>query len=698
MTPVFVQVPCRRFRVLVKLGPPDGIGHLEALILRRLALATAPLADLASFFSLPESIVLDRVVALFRRGLVTLASGDSHLNVDPVVLRAMKNPADPATDWQRTLGLEGSISKEVELLREMVSGAVFARPKYDRTRLDFQLPPCLDLPPVGDIPKPVLLSAASSRLREEGAGFKKLRAFDVACVGGAESATTVATPEAYDFIVVEVVGSELDGEHPTFTVVGPPQVSRRVRDAIANGISALHERGLVDPLVTKLKAASSVDVETSSAATGDVEFLTASLRAVVVGMSTEATHNVFREGHERATMFARELDDQLSLEAAHEGRAELVVGARAHRRLLLDVLRERAEQQVVIACRRVDGLVQDAEMQDALTAAVARGVRVHLLWGEAKAKFADSFSALRALLELLAPNEQKVGGLFVSERPSGLSGSALACDLRQVCLGRHEWFDPRRGRDDVSVLLPSIAGPTDGARRGVPTAVIEAVQALRQACPEARFRRVIMADATLDGARTILGQRSLEQFPSAPMTVIPLAIGIWKNEWESWLAAAGETRDANRRTVMLVPRGGHRRLLVRAFEQARRRIVIMSPRLSDGLLGTAMEPHVRGALERGVKVTVGYTNILSRDDLTERLRDYRERGLQAIRMEPRGSFVVRDDDSIVSSFSFGGSDGERGLIEFGVVIRDTNLADHLAAMVSDGATDAPSADALDPSS
>ncbi|HTN91757.1 MAG TPA: hypothetical protein VL242_49150, partial [Sorangium sp.] len=206
MNPVLVQVPCRRFRVLVKLGPANGIGHIESLLLRRLGLGPATLQEVAELFSLPESLVLDRIVMLFRRGLVMLQSGEQKLALGEAVRSAMGDPASPDAEWQKKLGLGGNSSKEVELYREMVSGAVFPRPRGDVTRWEHRLPPSLDLPAVDEIPKPVLLSAASSRLREERTGLKNLRVFDVACAGGPDAVSTSPTVEAYGTIVVEVLG------------------------------------------------------------------------------------------------------------------------------------------------------------------------------------------------------------------------------------------------------------------------------------------------------------------------------------------------------------------------------------------------------------------------------------------------------------------------------------------------------------
>lgn len=685
MNPVLVEVPCRRFKVVVKLGPAGGIGHLESLLLRRLGLGPATLTEVAGLFSLPEPLVLDRIVALFRVGLVVLEPGDQRLHLGPAAVRAMKDPEQPADGWQVELGLAGTTSKEVELLREMVSGTVFSRPVLDRTRWEHRLPPNLELPTVDDIPKPVLLSAASSRLREERTGMRNLRAFDVACVGGADAAMATATPETYDSIVVEVVGFNLGGDHPTFSVIGPPRIGRRVRDAIADGITMLHQRGLADALVAALTARGYEGGGVAPSVTeGDPDAMAASLRGLVDSVDLDVAPRYFGDLHDRAIALARDLDDQLNVEAAHEGRAELIVGAEAHRKLLLGALRDGAQHQVVIASPRVDGLAQDLEMRDALVDAVSRGVRVNLLWGEGRAKFADAFASLGDLLELLQPREQKVGGLFVSKRPSNLHASALAADLQQVCIGRFDWFGVAgAGRQAISVLLPSIAStvPSD-PRTKIPTAVVEVVQALRQTVPEANLRRVIVADTVLDGGRAIVRERSPMEFPTAPSQLSQIGVRIWKDDWGRWISDLLTMIRPGAQYVKLIPRGGHRRVLVRAFEQARRRIVVMSPRLGEGALGAALEPYVLRALDRGVDIVFSYREVVPRDDLTDRFRLFRERGLRALRCDLDGGFVVCDDRAIVSSFRFGDSDGERGFVEFGFDMRNHDLAEHLVRLAS----------------
>jgi len=691
MNPVLVQVPCRRFQVAVKLGPPDGIGRLESLLLRRLGLGAATVEEIATLFSLPESIVLDRIVGLLRRGLVTLQTdtGQQRLHLSDSVRAAMGEPEAPTPEWASKLGLPGPVTKEVTLYREMVSGTVFARPRRDDGRWEHRLPVTLDLCTVDEIPKPILLSAASSKLREERTGMKSLRAFDVVCTTGLQSPSTSGPVESFAYVVVEVVGSKLDEEQPLFSVVGPSTLSRRVRDAIADGIANLHQRRQVDELVRALSSRGGEGVEGTRAVEQDGAELAARLREHVAGVALDVSADMLEVRHMASVAIAQELDELLSSEAAYEGRAELVLDPSTVRARLLSALRKDAELQIVIATPNVSGLARDDEMQQALIEAVSRNVRVHLLWGGQHAKSADDIAPFGNLLELLRPGDQRVGGLFVSERPAGLHGSAFACDMRYVIVGSFDWFGGKRsGGRSVGAILPSILSKdVETPRTKVPTTVIETLQALQRACPEAALRRVISADPILDGGTTILRARSPMAFPSLPISTYALSVKVWKKEWESWLRDLESTQRSDVPTVRLIPRGGHRRQLVRAFEHARRRVVLMSPRLGDGALGAALEPYVTHALERGVEVSFAYRDVLPRDDLTRRLRMYREQGMQTKQTDIDASFVVCDDRAIVSSFLFGSSDGERGLLELGFDIRDAEIAAQLVELV--GSTSAP---------
>lgn len=688
MNPVLVQIPCRRFKVAVKLGPADGIGHIESLLLRRLGLGPASLEEVAALFSLPESLVLDRIVPLFRRGLVVLRADEQKLGLSEAVRRAMGDPASPEVDWQKKLGLAGSITKEVELFREMLSGAVFPRPRVDNTRFQYRLPPSLELPPVDEIPKPVLLSAASSRLREERTGMKNLRVFDVACTGGPDAGSTSATAEAFGSIVVEVLGFNLDEDHPIFSVIGPSTVGRRVRDAIADGISNLHQRGLATTLIDALRAQADTSAEEEPSVEHDPDRGIAVLNDLVNGVPFDVGSNLFEEHHENAVTMAREIDDIINSAAAYEGRAELLVGTAAHRRLLLNALRKDADLQVVVAAPRISGLARDQEMQEALVDAVSRGVLVHLIWGEPRTNTAEELAPLQDLIELLRPKQQSVGGLFISQYSAELHASAIACDLRRVLVGRFDPFGSRNSSSEaLGVVLPSISSDDErDPRSRVPTAVIETVQSLRQACPEAALRRVIRADTLLDGGRAILQEHSPLEYPAAPTEVSKLGIQIWRDDWNRWLRDLASVRRSDLRTVKPIPRGGHRRELVRVMEQAKRRIVLMSPRLGDGALGAALEPYVLRAFDRGVEITFCYRDILPREDLTERLARYRVRGLRTRPSNIDGSFVVCDDRALVGSFRYGSSDGERGALELGFDVRDPEFAERLVSLTSEAAT------------
>lgn len=683
MNPLIVQVPCRRFKVVVKLGPANGIGHIESLLLRRLGLGPATLQEVAALFSLPESLVLDRVVTLFRRGLVALHPGEQKLDLGEAVRSAMGDPASPDPDWQKKLGLGGNLSKEVELYREMVSGAVFPRPRGDITRWEYKLPPSLELSPVDEIPKPVLLSAASSRLREERTGMKNLRVFDVACAGGPDASSASPTTEAYGTIVVEVLGFNLDGDNPMFSVVGPSSVGRRVRDAIADGISNLYQRGLVGPLVDALCARAREGAAEAITIVHDPAIAAKMLTDLVNSVPVDATEGVLEERHESAITLAREIDDAVNSAAAYEGRAELLIGSSAHRQMLLEALRQDAQAQVIVAAPRISGLARDQEMQEALMEAVSRGVRVHMLWGTPQVNPTEELAPLHSLIELLRPKEQSVGGLFISDHPVNLGASAVACDLRRVLVGGFDWFSSNRWDSQaIAFVLPSIVSENErDSRSQVPTVVVEVVQALRQACPDAALRRVIMADTVLDGGRAILQERSPLEYPNPPTAGLAISVQIWKNEWSRWLRDLDSIQNINARTARLIPRGGHRRELVRALEQATRRLILVSTRLGDGALGAAIEPYIMGALNRGVELTFFYRDILPRQDLLDRLRRYQSRGLRLAQGDILGSFVISDSRALVGSFQFGSSDGERGALALGFDVRDVEFTERLIKLV-----------------
>ncbi len=543
-----------------------------SLFLRRLGLGAATIEEIASLSHFQsrsfwtESLGSCAVVWKF-------ANGDRRNDFTSRGCRAaMGDPGDPTPDWPSKLGVPAPVTKDVTLYREMVSGAVFAPQRRDNSRWEHGLPVGLDLCPIDEIPKPILLSAASSRLREERTGMKSLRAFDVVCSTGVRSALGPGPMESFAYVVVEVVGSKLDDEHPLFSVVGPPTLSRRVRDAIADGIASLHQRRLVDNLVKALATREGNFFEGAGVAELDAVELAARLREHVDGVAPNIAMEPLEQRHTTALDLAHELDELVNGEAAYEGRAELVLDASTARARLLSALREEAEFQIVIAAPDVSGLARDEEMKQAFIEAVSRDVRIHLLWGGQHGPFGGELDGVRSLLDLLRPSEQKTGGLFVSERSAGLHGSAFACDMRYVIVGNFDWFGGRRsGGRTIGAVLPSVLSTDVQAPRSrVPTTVIETLQALQRACPDAALRRVISADPILDGGSTMLRARSPMAFPSLPSSAWDLSVKVWKKEWDSWVRDLESTRHADMPTVRLIPRGAHRRYLVRAFEHARR--------------------------------------------------------------------------------------------------------------------------------
>ncbi|HTN86961.1 MAG TPA: hypothetical protein VL242_24855, partial [Sorangium sp.] len=454
----------------------------------------------------------------------------------------------------------------------------------------------------------------------------------------------------------------------------------RVRDAIADGISNLHHRGLIASLVDALRSRTRQDWVTAASTAHAPEVAIRQLAEVVTAVSLNATQGVLDERHESAVAMAREIDDMVNSAAAYEGRAELLVGTQAHRQLLLGALRTEAQSQVIIAAPRISDLSRDQEMQDALMEAVGRGIRVHILWGAIQENPTEELAPLRGLVELLRPSEQRTGGLYISDHPVKLGVSAVACDLQRVLVGGFDGFSASRWSSQaLAFVLPSIVSANErDPRSQVPTVVVEIVQALRQACPEATLRRVIMADTVLDGGRAILQERSPLEYPSPPTAGFNLSVQIWKDEWNRWLRDLESIQNAEARTVRLIPRGGHRRELVRALEQANDRLILVSTRLGDGALGAAIERHVMAALDRGVELTFLHRETLPRRDLIERLHRYHSRGLRSAHCDIAGSYVICDSRALVGSFQFGSSDGERGALDLGFDVRDADFTECLA--------------------
>lgn len=726
MNTVLVRIPCKRFGVRVTLGQSEGLSTFEAFALRLIAGGVSSVERLAAELTLPLGVVLDTCVDLLRAGYIFLDHSASAVKVTDVVLDEMGDPLAPSPGWTLRLAPAAAPnSSAYDLLQDLVSGAVFPSVAGLSSQGDALLAPeDLALGEVTDIQKPQLLAAAARLLkkvadkrderdpsRPSPLSRRGMRVTDVAIVGRGVGETTAASPAT---IVVEVARRRSEDERPNLVVVGPPELDGSVRRGLASRLMAMWDDGIArekgqffDRLAQRLTAAETIGAEAVGVQALDPAVATAEFVAAVKALDDIDLNpaGIVHERHQRLFELERRATAELNDGQALQAEISLVINAAEHHEQLLAALRE-AKNQVVLVSPWVGQIERNRRIQDALVEAVDRGVRVHLVWGvDRDAAFEAQFGpASQDLVQLLAPREQRVGGLFVARRPAGVHAKLIVCDTEWAIVSSCNVLNSSESRrefelgvkirppqEEAAMRAPeagSAATWSPGDHRSLAAvAVCECLRFARGILPDYLLRALISDDPTLDGRRLLAppveigGEIESPDYPA-----------VWRDTLRRRAEEVKQRVDRLSPLAQPVIDGQHREFLVAALQTARRRIVLSSKELGVGLLGGTVSELVLEARKRGVDLKVVHAGHADWSDELQRRKDELERaGVTFMQRDIHAKVLVCDEWVIVSSFNFLSFAGyydmhRRARHELGVRLLGGGFADDIAKLLGTAKT------------
>ncbi|HOX57841.1 MAG TPA: rhodopsin [Verrucomicrobiota bacterium] len=719
MKTVFVRIPCRRFGVKVVLGPQGGLGELEQFLLRAIAAGSDTLEKLCAALQLDARVVLDATIDMLRTGLMYIEPACSKLELAPIVREEMGDPAKPNHDWTRHLGSTAPPeAREHQMFQELVGGGVIPAIRDGRSQpARLRAPEDEQLPLVRNIPKPVVLAAVARSLRsrlQRDAGSDSQAVRDLAMA--------VAHQRIVDLQVVDgpVVPGEADASRtmlvvevarrtshedvaPDLLVVGPRSIPASIRVGIARGLVEAWQRGLAretDQFFGRLL--SELEEMELGVAEHDIigdptwafgEFTT-TLDETTMAIDSGAG-GPLEEVHQRLEMLERTAREEVDDAATHSARVTLLRGMAAQHDIVLRALKE-ARDQIVVTSPWVGRLNSDEPLRSALNDAVARGVRVHLLWGiDRRVRFEDLYGpAAKTLVSSLAPGNG-IGGLYFSRSPSAVHAKLLICDFEWMLVSTGNFLNSPRERRELELALvveSPIPGeaPAGSGGFGRPVAARSLTNALRWArslVPDYRLQSMLVDDPALGGRRvlTLPADLDVEFHAPDPLGHADLGRKVWLAEWrrlhqrlESRLKGAGTI-------VQPIADAQNRRILIDAIARVKRRLIVSSPELGAALLGSAVVPLIKMAVSKGVEVTI----VSRRQDASEtgqRRAELEELGVKFPNRNVHAKTIVCDDWTALSSFNFLSFEGcydqaKLARHEFGVRVFDRELADAIAIEV-----------------
>ena len=725
MTVTEIAIPCRRFSLLVHFGPEEGLGVLEQYVLRAIAAGASGIRQLEVALQLPHRMVLDVCIDLLRGGYVSVDRGSGRLAVAPAALEAMGAPESPQKDWQRDLTSTAPPEpREYRLMQDLVSGSLFPAvappPKGRRYPV---APVNLDVPRVEEIPKTDLMLAVALAVRsrqespeaeDRGSEVERTRylrrhhVIDVTIPrrGGPTADPNGEVNSVRAQLIVAAHPRMTDGDEvpaPVFRIVGPTHLPAQIRRMIALGLTNLWESGVArepEQFFAKLRFDEGDPAEVAEGPPLTITSPAARLRNLkdlIIAADDRA-----RE-HEVITEADRSADAEITAVTGYAAQVEVVEGAAAHHDLAMQALRT-AQDQVVLACPWVGQLATNDDLRAALAEAVSRGVRIHLLWGVTKQeRHADAFKGgAWEFLSKFAPGKE-AGCIYVADRPSGCHAKLIVRDLDWAVVTSCNFLNSARDRETqevgVRVLARSsrvdaLAKAKDGdwtladRRPVVARSVIETVDWARLVLPDYRLRRSISSDPVLFGRREDMSAVQLGGDVVAPDPSNPLSVTFWKEAWSRRLREHQKRLDVVGVMALPVRDAEHRQLLLYALASANRRVVVASPQLGVGILGSHMVAVLKAARHRGVGVTLvfGEERIGDAIRFSDRRNELEALGVSFIKLDTHAKILVCDDWAVVTSFNFLSFEGyydneRRARHEFGLRVIDAITSDRMIQLL-----------------
>jgi phosphatidylserine/phosphatidylglycerophosphate/cardiolipin synthase-like enzyme len=667
-------------------------------------------------------MILDVCIDLLRGGFVSVDRGTGRLAVVPAVLECMGSPDSPRKDWQHDLTSAAPPEpREYRLMQDLVSGSLFPAvgppPKGRRFPV---APVSLDLPRIEEIPKADLMLAVALAVRSrqevsesESVGSEierthylhRHRVIDVTIPrrGGPTADPNGEVNSVRAQMIVAARPRMSNGDEtpaPVFRIVGPTSLPGQIRQRIALGLRDLWEAGVArepdqffarlryDEEETDLEEEAALPITGPAARLHDLES--------VIATAIDEPHR-----HEEISEADQLADAEIVAVAGFGSRVEVIVGAAAHHDLVLDALRT-AQEQVVLACPWVGQLATNDALRAALVSAAGRGVRIHLLWGVTKGeRREDVFKGDSwEFLSRFAPGKA-AGCIYVADRPSGCHAKLITCDLDWAVVTSSNFLNSGRERQTQEVgvrVFSRLGAPPKDEERGtwtiadrrpvVARVVIETVEWARLVTPDYRVRRSISSDPVLFGRREDTSGVQLGGGALAPDPSNPLSVSLWKNAWNQRLAEHRSRLSATGMIALPVRDAEHRHLLLHALASASQRVVVASPELGVGALGSYMVDALKSARSRGVTVTLVFAEERIRDAIrfSDRRRELEAAGVSLCKLDTHAKLLVCDDWAVVTSFNFLSFEGyydndRRARHEFGIRVLDGTVADNLVELL-----------------
>lgn len=689
-----IFLPCRTFTVQVRLGEPDGLSQLEELVIRAIGAGVDTPQRLAALFSLPQPMVFDLLFDLWTAG---------HIYLDPARSRAaLTDRVKIALDRGELRSL-GGVDRKLEpvtLMQELLTGRILPVAGRKRPGPHGQVVPSLlsgaDLARASQQEMhDAVARAVALRSRIEKRPLVVREVWVEQAAPASEEVSSVSGEMRWLPLVVEARQGHAD--RLEFAILDgaalDPVSARSVEAGLSRAADRLGDLPFFEPF-WRNTAPDAPELALSSAL--------AELERAVRGLSG-LNPGLVSARHADLTSWLQQAQHALVAHRGTPARAVLVSSKADHEAQIRAVFRE-AESQIVLVCPFIDPEAMDARPEgdgpdsrsywSLIEDALSRGVRIFLLWG------IDPDETLS--VQLQTRRDRLVRGwprrFVMSTRSARTHAKLVIRDADWMLVSSYNFLHPSaEGTLELGVAVtppqvgsssPLIEGALLWARDHLPD------------YQEAQTLRVVGAPTDEQIAPmelTVTAPAPVPQSLLEDSTLASTAIRGWAQQWAATLRDVQRRLSADGEHGRLVVDAEHRSLLDEALNTARCQVLITSDRLGGDAVTSWMLDAIKGALDRGVRVTLawrrGDERVLTEEARPERkLRALAERypGLTLLhraggtgKAGNHAKLILFDDRLVVSSFNFlsvsgetgqgGGASRRRDRTEVGILLRGSGL-------------------------
>jgi hypothetical protein len=691
-----VYIPCEVFVVQIVSTPSEGISDLEQLILSAIHNGAQSLSILNTLFGLGERPLLDIIFDLWQCGHVSVDLEKGLITVSDEIKVAITGKTLP-----------GRVSSErqettISLLYDLVSGSILRLYSTVRTmnaahivRARLPLGSYRQRCDPADLIR--IVDAVWHATTQAG---RKLR-----ILGANLALPEKNAPEQQGgirYVKVEIT-CEIDdvSDQLRVHIQSPVDLAPRARAAIEAALASEADDQLESPFSKLLRQTAEVreigdrdDIEHQLP--GLLELLER-LDSVNPGTLGAWHENLLRRAEDISEAMWDQVDSELVVEPIIDEVEQVIAIQRAI---------AAAERQVVISCPFL-GYEAFQAYRDVISEALARGVRIFLIWGMEEAKGLGS--GLRSLFEVfngVAPN------FFVSEMPARCHAKFVVSDADRMLITSYNFLNRKpAGIFELSLLIYSRNPQRNPQRLCYPA--LRLLGYCRDAIyPDYNIAALISASASnFVETKNDYSERVFAP-PSPPLVDINegtaearAAVAIWRDEWRSYASDLVSRISRVEYLCNLVVDARHKELFYQVLRTATQFIVMMSDQLTADVVKRPLITQLERSLSRNVAIVI----VFQRPETAplEALRELHAKYptlLWLIKADaPDAPFyggiygdlrshakvLIADDYALVTSFNFlsfegyyAGADRHRVRSEVGISVRSRGLVRQMLSMMA----------------